>query len=599
MSDGGVGNDDAQSPRTTFTVGAKHEQSAAAASGDWARFPTAVLIIGLSVLALLIRVSLARQSGLWRDEGLFLFVARVDTWSAMLEFLRFNESHPPLFYAVMRAWMSIAGSSDAAAQVIPVILGVALVPAIYSAGASLFSRRAGLLAATLAALSPALAEHAALVRPYSLLPLLALLSSYTLVRGFQHGGRRVWLTHIVSTLAILYTHNWGILVLGGQWVAAVCVLLQKSARPGTAIVRQWIVSQLMIAVGYAPWISTLLYQSRHAGHAPPSIDGLAEYFQFVADGLRRFFEATLVGYMPVDDRAILAAATRDFAMLLFAFAAVAVVVRFLGPRRRVDSASTQLSPSEPAADGLELYGLPLIILVAVPVSAWLAALVLSPRSNLLLTSCMVTLAPMFILAFSVWLTRHRTGLLAGGLLAAAAMLVAKNGASLVALSRGSRSNAREIANAVAVQTSESDLLIIAPEWLASSFNLYYTPDIDQINFPHFGREGAISHSGVRARSSDPAALLRVYQHIRRAREAGRRVWLITERDLVVDMSPEEIATGLKSPSYGFVGTVRANQIRTELVSVYGPPDTSVTARTPPTRFEHFRAYLFTVPGGQQ
>lgn len=303
--------------------------------------------------------------------------------------------------------------------------------------------------------------------------------------------------------------------------------------------------------------------------------------------------------MAVDDPAILAAATRAFAMLLFAFAAVAVLVGFFGRRRAVDSASSQLSTSEPAADGRELYGLPLIILVAVPVSAWLAALVLSPRSNLLVTRCMVALAPMFILAFSVWLTRRRTGLLAGGLIAAAAMLVATYGASLVALSRGSRSNAREIANAVAVQTSESDLLIIAPEWLASSFNLYYTPEVEQINFPHFGREGAISHSGVWARTADPAALLRVYQHIRRAREGGRRVWLITERDLVVDMSPEEIATGLKSPSYVFVGTVRANQIRTELVSVYGPPDTSVTARTPPTRFEHFSAYLFTVPGGRQ
>nr|MBA3405714.1 glycosyltransferase family 39 protein [Gemmatimonadaceae bacterium] len=443
MSDGGGANHDAQSLPATLPAKAKHGQSPAAASGDWARFSTAGLIFGLSVLALLIRVSLAKQSGLWRDEGLFLFVARVDTWAAMLEFLRFNESHPPLFYAVMRAWMSIAGSSDAAAQVIPVMLGVALVPAIYSAGASLFSRRAGLLAATLAALSPALAEHAAVVRPYSLLPLLALLSSYTLVRGFQHGGRRVWLTHTVSTLAILYTHNWGILVLGGQWVAAVCVLMLKSTRPGTALVRQWIVSQLMIAVGYAPWISTLLYQSRHAGHAPPSIDGLAEYLEFVAEGLRLFLQATLVGYMPVDDRAILAVATRTVVVLLFTFAAIALVFWSFARGRAPRMASSQLSPSQLAPDGRELYGLPLIILVAVPVSAWLAALVLSPRSNLLLTRCMVTLAPMFILSFSVWLTRRRTGLLAGGLIAAAAMLVATYCASLVALSRGSRSNARE------------------------------------------------------------------------------------------------------------------------------------------------------------
>lgn len=39
-------------------------------------------------------------------------------------------------------------------------------------------------------------------------------------------------------------------------------------------------------------------------------------------------------------------------------------------------------------------------------------------------------------------------------------------------------------------TEPSDLLIIAPEFLAASFNRYHFPAIEQINFPHFAREGA-------------------------------------------------------------------------------------------------------------
>ena len=120
-----------------------------------------LVVLGLSTLALVLRLLVAERGGLWRDEALFLFVVRSESWRSMLDFLKLHESHPPLFYAVMRLWLSAFEDSDASAVVLPVTFGVILVPTLYFVGASLFSRRLGLLAAALGALSPALTEYSA------------------------------------------------------------------------------------------------------------------------------------------------------------------------------------------------------------------------------------------------------------------------------------------------------------------------------------------------------------------------------------------------------------------------------------------------------
>jgi hypothetical protein len=112
-------------------------------------FTPTVALLALTTVALIVRVLLPAPGGLWRDEALFLFVVRSPSWTAMMDFLRLHESHPPLFYILMRVWLSMAGNSDAAALALPVAAGVALVPVIYFVGTSLFSQPIGLIAAGL------------------------------------------------------------------------------------------------------------------------------------------------------------------------------------------------------------------------------------------------------------------------------------------------------------------------------------------------------------------------------------------------------------------------------------------------------------------
>lgn len=549
-------------------------------------------ICGLMAVALGLRWMLAGRSGFGVDEATFLFVTQKDSWREMIQFLQREESHPPLFYAIMRLWSSIAGSGDAAALALPVALGVALVPAIFIVGSSLFSVRVGMIAATLVSVQPALVEHSALVRPYSLLPLLALFSAYTLVRALQRGDRSMWAAHAVLTVALIYTHNWGLLVLGGQWVAGLTALSTVTRQPRAGARRAWCVTQIAIVAAYFPWAPTLVYQSRYAGHGAPPFEGPAALVAFISRAIGRLFQATIVGYAPPGDSATGESQTRAILWVLLVVLAIGAPL-WLRAQRFSGTHPTPLKTRLVKALSKNPHAIELIVLVIVPTVAWIGAVVLSPWSNLLLLRCILTLAPLLILLLSFLFGTRRAGKSRMAWLAAGAV-AASYTVALYSLAQLARSNAREIAIAVAARTEPSDLLIIAPEFLAASFNRYYTPGVEQINFPHFAREGAISFARVRDRTADPRALDLARAIVSQARLAGRRVWLITDRKAIVDLAPEEIRWAERSPGYFNVSIARTNQIRAELIALYGQPDTSVVAGDLRPRAEHLRALLFSV-----
>ena len=146
---------------------------------------------------------------------------------------------------------------------------------------------------------------------------------------------------------------------------------------------------------------------------------------------------------------------------------------------------------------------------------------------------------------------------------------------------------------VAARTEPTDLVIVAPEWMSASFNRYYTPRVEQIDFPHFGRQNATDFANIGERMADHRTLNRALSQIDSARRAGRRVWLIMDRLEEHELSPAIVAVADTINQFGYVGMVRTNQLKLELMAKYGAPDTTAVPRARPTRFEHLRAYLFS------
>jgi len=128
-------------------------------------------LAALTGLAFAIRlVGLGRQ-GLWFDETVSVFVARMD-WREGLNFLLAYGVHPPLYYAVQKALLAL-GSSAAALRLPAAVFGTLAVPLLYWT-ASRWAPQARVMAALLLALSPVAVWYSREARMYSLLMFLTL-----------------------------------------------------------------------------------------------------------------------------------------------------------------------------------------------------------------------------------------------------------------------------------------------------------------------------------------------------------------------------------------------------------------------------------------
>jgi hypothetical protein len=505
-----------------------------------------VLIVAAATLAaLVLRGLLAARSGLWRDEAQFLFVAGAPSMTEMLDFVRWHEWHPPLFYVLMRGWLGLTGPSRTAALALPVLFGVLLVPAVYLVGARLFLRQAGVLAAVLAAVAPWSALYSAEVRPYSLLPLLVLLASYFLWRGLRDGGLRPWLGYGVATLGMLLTHHWSWLILGAEWVVVGLFLAAPGGRPARQVLRNWLLAQCGVLLSYGPWYSTLLYQAQHGGHAP----------------------------LPL-----------PLAVRIGILLAVLLLVPL-----------TWWKLHQPDERSRERYGerLAMGLCLGVPFVAMAAAALLSVRSSLLFGQSATALLPTLLLAIAHGLAaapslaRGRRRLVAAALLAGVFLLL-----SVMELDRV-KSNAREVAATLAEQARPDDLIVIAPAWLGSSFNHYYTADNPQIDYPYPGRMGAVPWDDLRERCADPDALRRTRAELARAHADGRRVWMVTFTDYETEDVGEDEALPPWADSAPGVAFARTNQVRRYLMSLYGTPTSTVAPGRSEEGRELLRALLFT------
>ena len=99
------------------------------------------------------------------------------------------------------------GTSEAATRALSLVFALLAVPASFWAGAALFDRRAGALAAAGAAGSPFLTYYAQETRMYSLVVLLSILASASFALAFVRGDRRQSVAaRRVARAAALHAH---------------------------------------------------------------------------------------------------------------------------------------------------------------------------------------------------------------------------------------------------------------------------------------------------------------------------------------------------------------------------------------------------------
>jgi mannosyltransferase len=182
------------------------------------------------------------------------------------------DSSPPLYYLLLREWMALFGTGEAATRTLSLLFALAAIPVGWWAGRALFGARGGWLAAAGAAGCPFLTRYAQETRMYSLVVLLSLVACAAFALVFLHGRRIHLVTLAVSLTLLLYTHDWALFLVAGM-----AVVWLGLWRRGDIRGRDGPLVAAAVLAAYAPWVPTLIFQARHTG-APwalaPSIEEL-------------------------------------------------------------------------------------------------------------------------------------------------------------------------------------------------------------------------------------------------------------------------------------------------------------------------------------
>jgi len=170
------------------------------------------LVVALTIVAAALRFSTLASQSYWVDESQAAHEMQL-SFGAMLSAWSRYEWNPPLYFVVLWPWAKLFGTGEAALRSLSALLGTAFVPLVYGCGRELVSRRAGLVAAALAALSPFMLWYSQEAREYMLLMVLCAGSIVCFARTWRLPCRRHllwWAT--LSALALLTQYYAGFLV---------------------------------------------------------------------------------------------------------------------------------------------------------------------------------------------------------------------------------------------------------------------------------------------------------------------------------------------------------------------------------------------------
>jgi mannosyltransferase len=201
---------------------------------------------------------LDRESA-WLDEAYSITLARGGL--AEVFYQARLDVHPPLYYVLLTAWLSVLEPTVWAARLLSVLFSTLAIVAGYAAARVLTSPSTALTTAALLAVSVFQIEFAQEARMYALLTLLATTSTIGFIGLFADAQSRrpALLLYTASASALAYTQVYGLFVVTAQ-AATVLVDLAVRRRAALAAAFPWLGAMAAALLAFVPWLPTFTWQ---------------------------------------------------------------------------------------------------------------------------------------------------------------------------------------------------------------------------------------------------------------------------------------------------------------------------------------------------
>ena len=206
------------------------------------------LLLGVTAAGAVLRFATLGGQSLWVDELVTGSLLHRD-FVAMIHAIPSSERTPYLYYVLAWIWTRLAGDGEFGLRSLSALAGTATVPVAYLVGASLVTRRAGLVAAALVAVNPFLVWYSQEARAYALVAFFTTLSLLFFARALERRPRAlVWWA--IACAAALATHYFAVFLVAPE---AVWLLVVGRRRRDTLLA---LALPAAVLLGHAPLVVT-------------------------------------------------------------------------------------------------------------------------------------------------------------------------------------------------------------------------------------------------------------------------------------------------------------------------------------------------------
>jgi mannosyltransferase len=258
------------------------------------------VVIALTLSGAALRFATLNVQSVWLDESATMVLVRRGL-QGMLSHLPASESAPPLYYILVWAWTRLFGTGPLGFRSLSALVGALTIPVMYAAGRRI-STRAGLWAAALTAVNPAMYYYSQEARAYALVILLSAAALVLWQRALEAPSRRnLWLWAGVSSLALLTHYFAAFLFLPEALVLARRLGWRRTFGPAAAVALVGIALVPLAlrerADGKSNWIEAASLASRAGESVKQFLVGLYGPFEILS--------ALLVGLLATGALALL------------------------------------------------------------------------------------------------------------------------------------------------------------------------------------------------------------------------------------------------------------------------------------------------------
>ncbi len=241
-----------------------------------------IALVGIVAAAVLLRLWNLTSISLWHDEAFSALLIKYP-WSEMMHRIGLDV-HPPMYYIFLRLWSYIFGNSLFSLRGMSVLFGVgSVIISYYFVLYAFKNRKAALLTALFIAVNPFQVQYVTEARMYTMGAFFAIAAGFSLMAALRTQTayfatktnlvlkaklkkKLLWYyaAFIITGAIIIYTHYYLLFTAAalGLYALIYCAIHFRLQ------IKKWgmvILSGILIAALYVPWLKTFLFQLNQVG----------------------------------------------------------------------------------------------------------------------------------------------------------------------------------------------------------------------------------------------------------------------------------------------------------------------------------------------